>query len=196
MICANCQTENPNSAKFCLNCGEALALSCTNCGTELPADAKFCINCGQSVSKSGTSPATTSSSAAPLQNIESGTKVTEKNEMLQRYIPTELMSKLETARRDGAMLGERRIVTILFCDVKGSTSAASGLDPEEWGEIINGAFENMIQPVYRYEGTVARLMEMDCWPFLAHLSLMRMIRSGLSWLVWISSNPSIAIVYR
>ncbi|HEY5574569.1 MAG TPA: adenylate/guanylate cyclase domain-containing protein [Anaerolineales bacterium] len=56
------------------------------------------------------------------------------------------------------MVGERRIVTILFCDIKGSTRAARQLDPEEWAEIINGAFEHMIRPVYKYEGTVARLM--------------------------------------
>ena len=56
------------------------------------------------------------------------------------------------------MEGERRVVTMLFCDVKGSTAAASQLDPEEWAELINGAFTHMIQPVYRYEGTVARLM--------------------------------------
>jgi class 3 adenylate cyclase len=56
------------------------------------------------------------------------------------------------------MEGERRVVTMLFCDVKGSTAAAADLDPEEWAEIINGAFEQMIRPIYRYEGTVARLM--------------------------------------
>jgi class 3 adenylate cyclase len=54
--------------------------------------------------------------------------------------------------------GERRVVTILFCDIKGSTAAAERLDPEEWTEIMNEAFEYMIQPVSRYEGTVARLM--------------------------------------
>lgn len=56
------------------------------------------------------------------------------------------------------MEGERRTVTMLFCDLKGSTAAASGLDPEEWAEIVNGAFEHLIPPIYRYEGTVARLM--------------------------------------
>jgi class 3 adenylate cyclase/tetratricopeptide (TPR) repeat protein len=56
------------------------------------------------------------------------------------------------------MVGERRVVTMMFCDVKGSTAAAEQLDPEEWSEIINGAFEHMIKPVYTYEGTVARLM--------------------------------------
>jgi class 3 adenylate cyclase/tetratricopeptide (TPR) repeat protein len=77
---------------------------------------------------------------------------------LQQYIPKELMRKLEAARTRGEMTGERKVVTMLFCDVSGSTAAAEQLDPEEWSEIINGAFEFMIQPVYKYEGIVARLM--------------------------------------
>jgi predicted ATPase/class 3 adenylate cyclase len=77
---------------------------------------------------------------------------------LQRYIPRELLKKLERAREQGEMVGERRIVTMMFCDVKGSTAAAGQLDPEEWAEIINGTFEHLITSVYRYEGTVARLM--------------------------------------
>jgi predicted ATPase/class 3 adenylate cyclase len=56
------------------------------------------------------------------------------------------------------MVGERRVVTMLFCDVTGSTAAAERLDPEDWTEIINGAFERMIGPVYKFEGTLARLM--------------------------------------
>jgi len=56
------------------------------------------------------------------------------------------------------MVGERRVVTMLFCDVKGSTAAAEQLDPEDWAEIMNGAFEHLIKPIYRYEGTLARLM--------------------------------------
>ncbi len=77
---------------------------------------------------------------------------------LAQYIPRELLKKLEAARSSGDMVGERRVVTMLFCDIKGSTAAADQLDPEEWTEIINGAFEHMIKPVYTYEGTVARLM--------------------------------------
>ncbi|MES0361038.1 MAG: adenylate/guanylate cyclase domain-containing protein, partial [Anaerolineales bacterium] len=69
-----------------------------------------------------------------------------------------MRTKLEAARAGGDMVGERRIVSMMFCDVKGSTAAAEQLDPEEWSEIINGAFEHMIKPVYTYEGTVARLM--------------------------------------
>lgn len=77
---------------------------------------------------------------------------------LERYVPAELLRRLETARATGDMVGERRVVTMLFCDVKGSTAAAEHLDPEDWTEIMNGAFEHMIRPVYAYEGTVARLM--------------------------------------
>jgi predicted ATPase/class 3 adenylate cyclase len=77
---------------------------------------------------------------------------------LHQYIPEELMKKLQTARDKGGMVGERRVVTMLFCDLKGSTAAAEGLDPEDWTEIMNGAFAQMIKPVYQYEGTIARLM--------------------------------------
>lgn len=54
--------------------------------------------------------------------------------------------------------GERRVITMLFCDVTGSTEMAEQLDPEEWAEIMDGAFDYLIQPIRRYEGTVARLM--------------------------------------
>ena len=54
--------------------------------------------------------------------------------------------------------GERRVVTVLFSDVVGSTALAEQMDPEEWTEIMNAAFQRLIEPVERYEGTVARLM--------------------------------------
>jgi class 3 adenylate cyclase/tetratricopeptide (TPR) repeat protein len=47
---------------------------------------------------------------------------------------------------------------MLFCDVRGSTSMAEGLDPEDWTDVMNAAYEHLIAPVYRHEGTVARLM--------------------------------------
>ena len=77
---------------------------------------------------------------------------------LESYLPKGMLAKLQTARAGRSMQGERRIVTMLFCDVVGSTALAEQLDPEEWTEIMNGAFENLIAPVYRYEGTLARLM--------------------------------------
>lgn len=159
MDCPNCGTQNPDGAKFCFNCGTALALACSNCGTELPAGAKFCFSCG---TPTAGGPATTVAEptppAEPVIPEPQPAPTKPADDMLQRYIPRGLMAKLEAARDSGLMEGERKIVTILFCDVQGSTSAAASLDPEEWSEIINGAFEHMIEPVYKYEGTVARLM--------------------------------------
>ena len=122
-----------------MKCGNALAASCAKCSAELPAEAAFCMKCGHRVEATGT----------PAEEPDAG---------LRKLIPRELLAKLESAASTGAMQGERRTVTMLFCDVQGSTTAAEQLDPEEWAEIMNGAFEHLIAPVYRYEGTLARLM--------------------------------------
>jgi class 3 adenylate cyclase len=77
-------------------------------------------------------------------------------EALQRLVPKEFAERLLATR--GQVAGERRVVTILFSDVKGSTAMAEDLDPEDVMEIMDGAFDVLIEPVYRYEGTLARLM--------------------------------------
>jgi hypothetical protein len=157
MNCPNCQTANPDGAHFCFNCGAALSLTCNNCGTQLQPGAKFCHNCGKPVAAGKAAPASAQAVGSAASTSNTVGQPPGLSNALQRYIPRELLTKLEAAKKSGLMEGERRVVTILFCDVKGSTLAASHLDPEEWAEIINGAFEHMIQPIYRYEGTVARL---------------------------------------
>lgn len=166
MNCPNCQAVNPEGAKFCHNCGTRLPVACDNCGATLFPGAKFCHNCGHAVHPPGSphaeppraiappQAAPPLPAAAPVRADHAG----QGQARLDQYIPRELMSKLEAARANRSMAGERRIVTVLFCDVKGSTSLAEMLDPEEWAEIMNGAFKYLIAPVYRFEGTVARLM--------------------------------------
>ena len=97
MKCPKCQTENPDVAKYCMNCGTPLAEVARN-GDE----ARLAVE---------------SSGEKPLFSLD-------------RYLPHELLSKLESARARNEMVGERRIVTMLFCDVKGSTAAAEKVDPE------------------------------------------------------------------
>ena len=75
-----------------------------------------------------------------------------------RSIPEEYAAKMKSARATDSMHGERRLVSILFCDVTGSTAMAKDLDPEDWAEVMHEAFEYLIAPVYRYEGTLARMM--------------------------------------
>jgi len=143
MECPKCSTENAEQAEFCLSCGAKLALACPQCGTELPAQARFCFACGTQVSE-----------PTPDTLRESGSAALSR--ALERLLPKGYAERLLAER--GKVGKERRMVTMLFSDVKGSTQMAENLDPEEWVEIMEGAFEVLIEPIYRYEGTVARLM--------------------------------------
>jgi class 3 adenylate cyclase/tetratricopeptide (TPR) repeat protein len=158
MECPYCHTINPENANFCTNCGRELFQKCTNCSASVSMGASFCQNCGQAVPQTGSNTRLAGVEETATSDLPVESWQTSPGEILHRYIPRELLRKLEAARASHMMVGERRILTILFCDVEGSTEAASKLDPEEWAEIINGAFDHMIQPIYRYEGTVARLM--------------------------------------
>jgi class 3 adenylate cyclase len=78
------------------------------------------------------------------------------DEAIQRLVPREFAERLLATR--GQVGKERRVVTTLFSDVKGSTAMAESLDAEDVMEITDGAFGVLIEPIYRYEGTLARLM--------------------------------------
>ena len=153
MICPKCQTKNRDDARFCSNCSHVLFINCPNCGEESAPSAKFCFNCGHALVGLAV-PFDLDSDSLPVTEVETRGD----QSRIQRFITQEMRAKLETARARQQMEGERRIVTILFGDIVGSTAAAEQLDPEVWTEIMNGAFEHLISPIYRFEGTVARLM--------------------------------------
>lgn len=137
MKCPRCDTKASDSALFCAHCGAELSTgggrACTSCGSALPVDANFCPACGASISSS-----------------------TDRHAAIERLIPKQYLERLNATR--GRPSGERRVVTIVFFDVKGSTAMAEDLDPEDVMDVMNGAFEVLIAPIYRYEGTLARLM--------------------------------------
>ncbi len=139
--CPVCDTDNRDDAAFCLHCGSSLASVCPRCGRELQPEAQFCDGCG---ARRGT-PASATAHGRDAAAAEA----------LKRLAPTAYADRLLAA--GGKMADERRVVTILMSDVTGSSAMARDLDPEEWLEIMSGAFEVLIGPVARYEGTVARL---------------------------------------
>lgn len=135
MKCPQCAAENPAQAKFCINCGTALAARCQNCQSELTPGARFCANCGQPVS-------------APTATDQA------RHTRLAATTPAPLVEKMRAAH----LAGERKIVTCLFADVVGSTALAEHMDPEDWTLIMNQAFDRLTPVIYEYEGTIARLL--------------------------------------
>jgi class 3 adenylate cyclase/predicted ATPase len=128
MKCPKCQTENPDSKKFCRKCGMKLALICSHCSSEyLPGD-EFCGDCGQKL-------------AQPLDTSRPAS-----------YTPKHLADQILTSK--SALEGEHKIVTVLFADVANFTSLSEKLDPEEVHQIIDGCFQILMAEIHRYEGTI------------------------------------------
>ena len=139
MICLKCQAENPVNAAFCDQCGARLETACPNCGESNRHGAKFCRRCGQTISESLTSPAEVAAVPAP-----------------ESYVPKYLAEKILASRHE--LEGERKQVTVLFADIKGSTKLLENLDPEEGQKIIDPVLRVMMDAVHRYEGTVNQVL--------------------------------------
>lgn len=129
MNCASCGHPNRPAAKFCEECASPLSRRCTNCSSELRSTAKFCDECGTGVDTG--SPSVRS----PLT-----------------YTPKHLADKILQSK--SAIEGERKQVTVLFADVKGSMELAEQLDPEDWHKVLDRFFEILSAGVHRFEGTV------------------------------------------
>jgi class 3 adenylate cyclase len=136
--CPQCHHENPGDAKFCLECGRRLSISCGACGIELPAGAKFCKECGQAMG-TATSPTAVRVGASP-----------------ESYTPKHLAEKILTSK--AALEGERKQVTVLFADLKGSMELLADRDPEQARKLLDPVLEHMMEAVHRYEGTVNQVM--------------------------------------
>src|SRR5712692_7418754 len=130
MRCPNCQTVNPPQAKFCLECGYRFGV-CPNCGTVNIPVAKFCIECGLALTAKGeaTHPLPSNTDVPPASTGHEST-----------LKPPE----------------ERRVVTIMFADIIGSTPLADRLDPEDMRAILAGYFNLMTEQIRLHGGTVEK----------------------------------------
>jgi len=134
MKCPRCQHDNPQGARFCEECATPLARTCSNCGTALSAAAKFCHACAHPVG---------AVAGAPSRSPDS-------------YTPKHLAEKILTSK--AALEGERKQVTVLFADLKGSMELLADRDPEEARKILDPVLERMMEAVHRYEGTINQVL--------------------------------------
>ena len=123
MKCQSCSTDNREGRKFCSGCGARLAIKCASCGAPNEAGEAFCGECG---AKAGTS------SPTPPP---------------PRETPKHLADKIRQSR--AAVEGERKQVTVLFADVKGSMELAESLDPEAFSRIMSRFFAILTEGVER-----------------------------------------------
>lgn len=123
MNCSQCRQENPGHARFCLACGARLPLQCSRCGVQLPSSAGFCPDCGEPVAGR---PAAATPAAEPLIPASAAQA---RFAVPDTYTPRHLAEKILTSR--AALQGERKQITVLFADVKGSMELLADRDPEE-----------------------------------------------------------------
>jgi class 3 adenylate cyclase/tetratricopeptide (TPR) repeat protein len=138
MKCPKCQTDLPDGAKFCKECGQKIEIVCPECAKSVPPDSKFCLECGYPL----TPPASTSQAPPLLDPIAK----------LKRYLPMGLAEKILAQRN--RIEGEHRQVTVLFCDLAGYTPLTEKLGSEEVYALMDRVFEILIHKIHDFEGTV------------------------------------------
>ncbi|MFL6193861.1 MAG: adenylate/guanylate cyclase domain-containing protein [Thermoanaerobaculia bacterium] len=159
MKCAQCQFENPAGMKFCGQCGTKLARLCPQCGVEAPPGFKFCGECGSPLDAPRTAPPPAPAvpepprpaapAAPPSQTLPAAPAA-------HSYTPAHLAEQVLQSK--AAMEGERKQVTVLFCDVVSSTALADRIGPEAMHGLLNRFFELALGEIHRYEGTINQFL--------------------------------------
>jgi class 3 adenylate cyclase len=139
MKCPKCQFDNREEAKFCNECGHKFELICRECEATNRPGAKFCDECGHNL---------TTPSESPPKDLS----FEEKLDKIQRYLPKGLTEKI-LSQRD-KIEGERKQVTVMFCDMEGFTPLVERLGPDEAYAVMDQVYEILIHKVHDYEGTV------------------------------------------
>jgi class 3 adenylate cyclase/tetratricopeptide (TPR) repeat protein len=168
MKCPQCTTENLEDKRFCRQCGASLLTACPRCDAEILPDDKFCGDCGRDLRRTAKASQTELSAEEKLAKLE-------------RYLPESLTEKV-LAQRD-KIEGERKQVTVMFCDLEGFTRLTERLGPEKAYGIMDRVYEILISKVHDYEGTVNEMtgdgiMALFGAPIALEDAPQRAIRSG------------------
>jgi len=141
MGCSRCGTELIPGKPFCHACGARVELTCASCGAALQPTFRFCPECGATVAGDG--------------GVQPALPADDRLSRLSKHIPAMLAEKIRASQ--GAIAGERKLVTVLFCDLVGSTAIAEQLDPEEYRDLLDEYLELAFREIYRFEGIVNQL---------------------------------------
>ena len=171
MRCPKCEFENPEGMNFCGKCGSKIEVICPECGFSNPAEFSFCGKCGHNLKTPPGKP--------PVKELTTE----EKLDKIQKYLPPQVAEKILAQR--GQIEGERKLVTVMFCDMKGYTSLSEKLDPEDVYSIMDQVYEILIREVHAFEGTVNELtgdgiMALFGAPLALEDAPQRAIRSALA----------------
>jgi class 3 adenylate cyclase/tetratricopeptide (TPR) repeat protein len=139
MDCSACGASNPSEARHCRDCGAALVLPCAECGKPVPLSNWFCGNCGAKFER----------------GLAAGFRDDGDSLAAPVHLPQHLARRILDTR--GLLEGERKQITVLFADIKGSTTLIEDLDPEAAELRLRPALDAMINAVHRYEGTINRV---------------------------------------
>jgi class 3 adenylate cyclase/tetratricopeptide (TPR) repeat protein len=142
MRCPSCGFENPAGMKFCGQCATPLTGPCPTCGFANPPGFAFCGQCTTPLTNAPSTPHPVASSPAVVSPKTS--------------TPPYLAEKILTSKT--ALEGERKQVTVLFADLKGSMELLADRDPEDARQLLDPVLERMMAAVHRYEGTVNQVM--------------------------------------
>ena len=138
MRCVSCGSDNPSGKKFCGDCGAQLGNACPKCGAENPETKKFCGDCGAPLAAGSRAIPSTVTAVPGIGSA--GSAISLAAEPGSGEIPE----------------GERKTVTALFADIKGSMELMEDLDPEEARAIVDPALRLMIDAVHRYDGYIVQ----------------------------------------
>src|SRR6266478_5886058 len=133
MRCSRCHGENPPGMKFCGHCGAPLGLACPSCGADDPPEHRFCGQCGASLDGSGPQDIAPKSVAPEPALV---------------WVP----------RVRGPSPGEMKQVTVLFCDIVGSTLLTDRLGSEGMRDLVSSFLETSLAEVHRYGGTAPQFL--------------------------------------
>jgi predicted ATPase/class 3 adenylate cyclase len=183
MLCPSCGFENPEGTKFCTECGAPLESRCPQCGRENPPRAKYCGECGTSLTEKSKGKRQRTKRQSRIQSLASSVqRSSDSGPRTPDPKSQTLDSRLKDSRRSD---GERRQLTVMFCDLVGSTALSEQLDPEEWREVVRAYQATCAEVIGRYDGHIAQylgdgLLVYFGYPAAHEDDAQRAVRAGLS----------------